>query len=62
MPTIYDLKPAFQRLLAPLVHGLARAGVTANAVTVAALVPLTASTLPPGQQYGIPDYGKSGHP
>ena len=38
MPTIYDLTPAFQRLLAPLVHGLARAGVTANAVTVAALV------------------------
>lgn len=31
-------------------------------VTVAALAPLTASTLPPCQQYGIPDYGKPGHP
>ena len=38
MPSIYDLKPAFQRLLQPVVDGLARAGATANQVTVAALV------------------------
>jgi CDP-diacylglycerol--glycerol-3-phosphate 3-phosphatidyltransferase len=38
MPSIYDLKPAFQRRLQPLVDGLARAGVTANQVTVAAFV------------------------
>ena len=38
MPSIYDLKPAFQRRLQPAVDGLARAGVTANQVTVAALV------------------------
>jgi CDP-diacylglycerol--glycerol-3-phosphate 3-phosphatidyltransferase len=34
MPTIYDLKPRFQGLLRPIVGGLARAGVTANGVTV----------------------------
>lgn len=38
MPSIYDLKPAFQALLRPLVGRLARAGVTANQVTLAALV------------------------
>jgi CDP-diacylglycerol--glycerol-3-phosphate 3-phosphatidyltransferase len=38
MPSIYDLKPAFQRLLRPVVRGLAGAGVTANQVTLAALV------------------------
>lgn len=37
MASIYDLKPAFQGLLRPLVGGLARAGVTANQVTLAAL-------------------------
>jgi CDP-diacylglycerol--glycerol-3-phosphate 3-phosphatidyltransferase len=37
MPTVYDLKPAFQRLLRPLVGVLARAGVTANQVTLAAV-------------------------
>jgi len=37
MPSIYDLKPAFQRLLRPLVAGLVRAGVTPNQVTLAAL-------------------------
>jgi CDP-diacylglycerol---glycerol-3-phosphate 3-phosphatidyltransferase len=37
MPTVYDLKPAFQRLLRPLVGALARAGVTANQVTLAAV-------------------------
>lgn len=38
MATIYDLKPKFQALLRPLAAWLARAGVSANAVTVAALV------------------------
>jgi CDP-diacylglycerol--glycerol-3-phosphate 3-phosphatidyltransferase len=38
VPSIYQLKPAFQRLLRPLAGGLVRAGVTPNAVTVAALV------------------------
>lgn len=37
MPSIYDLKPRFQALLRPLVRGLARAGVTANQVTVFAM-------------------------
>ncbi len=37
MPSIYDLKPAFQNLLRPAVRGLARAGVTANQVTLAAM-------------------------
>lgn len=36
--TIYDLKPAFQNLLRPICKVLANAGVTANQVTVAALV------------------------
>jgi CDP-diacylglycerol--glycerol-3-phosphate 3-phosphatidyltransferase len=38
MPSIYELKPRFQALLRPLVKCLAEAGVTANHVTVAALV------------------------
>ena len=38
MPSIYDLKPKFQNLLRPLVNGLARIGVTANQVTIAALL------------------------
>ena len=38
MPSIYQLKPAFQNLLRPLVRGLASAGVTPNQVTVAALL------------------------
>lgn len=38
MPTIYDLKPRFQALLRPAADVLAKAGVTANAVTLAALV------------------------
>ena len=36
MATIYDLKPRFQSLLRPLVGVLALAGVSANAVTLAA--------------------------
>ena len=36
--TIYDLKPAFQNLLRPLCNALAKAGVTANQVTVAAML------------------------
>ncbi len=36
--SIYALKPKFQALLRPLAGGLARAGVTANQVTVAAAV------------------------
>ncbi len=38
MATIYQLKPAFQDLLRPIVRALARAGVTANQVTLAALL------------------------
>lgn len=38
MATIYDLKPKFQALLRPAAVWLAQAGVTANAVTAAALV------------------------
>ena len=38
MATIYDLKPKFQALLRPAAAWLARAGVSANAVTVAALL------------------------
>lgn len=37
MSSIYELKPAFQGLLRPLVGRLAAAGVTANQVTLAAL-------------------------
>lgn len=37
MPSIYDLKPAFQALLRPVVTGLAKSGVTANQVTTAAM-------------------------
>ena len=38
MPSNYQLKPAFQGLLRPIVNWLARMGVTANAVTIAALL------------------------
>lgn len=38
MATIYDLKPKFQALLRPLTRGLAGSGVTANQVTIAALL------------------------
>lgn len=36
--TLYDVKPAFQDLLRPACRALARAGITANQVTVAATV------------------------
>jgi CDP-diacylglycerol--glycerol-3-phosphate 3-phosphatidyltransferase len=38
MPSIYQLKPAFQNLLRPMVRGLAGAGVTPNQVTIAAML------------------------
>ncbi|MBD2769636.1 CDP-alcohol phosphatidyltransferase family protein [Hymenobacter sp. BT664] len=38
MPSIYELKPRFQQLLRPLATFLYRAGITANGVTVAALL------------------------
>lgn len=38
MISIYQLKPAFQNLLRPFVRWLAAAGVSANAVTLAAMV------------------------
>ncbi|HTP98639.1 MAG TPA: CDP-alcohol phosphatidyltransferase family protein [Casimicrobiaceae bacterium] len=37
-PTIYALKPKFQSLLRPLTTALARAGATANQVTLAACI------------------------
>jgi len=38
MPSIYDIKPRFQALLRPLVKQLAERGVSANQVTVAAVI------------------------
>jgi CDP-diacylglycerol--glycerol-3-phosphate 3-phosphatidyltransferase len=38
MASIYQLKPAFQNSLRPLVRALARAGATPNQITIAALV------------------------
>lgn len=43
MPSIYQLKPAFQNLLRPIVRALARAGATPNQVTLAALALSTAA-------------------
>ena len=37
MPSLYDLKPRFQALLRPAAHALLAAGVSPNAVTLAAL-------------------------
>lgn len=37
MASLYDLKPRFQALLRPAARGLLRAGITPNAVTLAAL-------------------------
>jgi CDP-diacylglycerol--glycerol-3-phosphate 3-phosphatidyltransferase len=38
MASIYDLKPKFQGLLRPVTNALARAGVTANQITVLAML------------------------
>lgn len=38
MVSVYDVKPGFQKLLRPLVKLLARSGVTANQVTIAAVM------------------------
>ena len=38
MPSVYQLKSSFQKLLRPLTTALAKAGVTANAVTILAIV------------------------
>jgi CDP-diacylglycerol--glycerol-3-phosphate 3-phosphatidyltransferase len=38
LATIYDLKPRFQALLRPIAASLVQAGVSANAVTIAALL------------------------
>lgn len=38
MPSIYQLKPAFQNTLRPITNRLASIGATANQVTVAALI------------------------
>lgn len=38
MISVYQLKPRFQQLLRPLVNGLARKGITANEVTVLAML------------------------
>lgn len=38
MASIYELKPKFQALLRPLVKSLAKRGITANQVTIAAVV------------------------
>jgi phosphatidylglycerophosphate synthase len=37
MPSVYDFKPRFQNFLRPLMRGLARAGLTPNTVTLAAI-------------------------
>jgi CDP-diacylglycerol---glycerol-3-phosphate 3-phosphatidyltransferase len=36
MPTLYDIKPAFQNMLRPMAAALVKAGATANLVTVGA--------------------------
>jgi CDP-diacylglycerol--glycerol-3-phosphate 3-phosphatidyltransferase len=38
MPSVYDLKPKFQSLLRPITNSFARSGVTANQVTIAAVL------------------------
>jgi len=38
MPSVYDLKPKFQKLLRPAMSALARAGLTPNVVTIAAIL------------------------
>lgn len=38
MASLYSLKPGFQRMLRPLVNKLARTGVSANQITIAAIL------------------------
>ena len=38
MPSIYQLKPAFQKLLRPIVNLLAKMGISPNQITVLAIV------------------------
>ena len=38
MPSVYDLKPGFQKLLLPVTAALHRRGITANMVTVSAML------------------------
>ncbi|AUD79405.1 hypothetical protein CW740_09200 [Kangiella profundi] len=38
MISVYQLKPKFQQLLRPLVNGLAKKGITANEITVLAML------------------------
>jgi len=38
MPSVYDFKPAFQRMLRPLANGLVASGITPNQLTLAAVV------------------------
>lgn len=57
MPSIYDLKPRFQALLRPITAYLAKSGITANQVTLAALALSIAAgiliTLKPGDSSGL---------
>jgi CDP-diacylglycerol--glycerol-3-phosphate 3-phosphatidyltransferase len=58
MPTIYQLKPAFQGLLRPAMRALASAGVTPNAVTLvavagSALVGALVATHPDGPRWWL---------
>lgn len=50
--SFYQFKPRFQSLLRPLVHGLFRAGITANQVTVLACAVSVALGI---ALYGLPD-------
>ena len=36
VPSVYELKPAFQNLLRPIANGMAKTGMTANQVTIIA--------------------------
>ena len=46
MPTLYDIKPAFQNLLRPAASALVKFGATANMVTIgAALISIAAAIL-----------------
>jgi len=38
LPSVYDLKPKFQALLRLIVNALARAGITANQVSITAVI------------------------